>query len=299
MRYFVEASESRHLDASSRRGLRGSFIELSDGLTHYEITGPEDGDVVVLTGGLTVPLFYWDGVVKELHDRGLRTLAFSAYGRGYSQRVQARYDSALFVRQLTELIDELVPGRHHVVGTSMGALIAMEYLAEARDVTTLTLVGPAGLTGPSPMGWLLKSDPLASLVGKHLGRRLLAGHMGHNVSDQASASALKEMVLDAFQYEGSMYALISTLQNMPLHGRSELFRSTGDLGVPTLLIWGEDDQVTPIASLEEARTLLRPRQCHVITQCGHMAPLERPTEVAHLVASFTTNPTERLQREDR
>ncbi|MFQ6397386.1 hypothetical protein ACLMAJ_28515 [Nocardia sp. KC 131] len=38
----------------------------------------------MLTPGLTIPLFYGDGLVSELHPRGLRTLAYSAYGRGYS-----------------------------------------------------------------------------------------------------------------------------------------------------------------------------------------------------------------------
>ena len=82
MRYFTAPGEDRQLESDRGRGLRGSFIELPSGVTHYELTGPGDGDVVVLVGGLTVPLFYWDGLVAELHSRGLRTLAYSLYGRG-------------------------------------------------------------------------------------------------------------------------------------------------------------------------------------------------------------------------
>ncbi|MFQ6397385.1 hypothetical protein ACLMAJ_28510 [Nocardia sp. KC 131] len=43
MRYFVMPDEDRRLAAASRRRLRRSFAELSDGATHYELTGPEDG----------------------------------------------------------------------------------------------------------------------------------------------------------------------------------------------------------------------------------------------------------------
>ncbi|MBR7514045.1 alpha/beta hydrolase, partial [Mycobacterium tuberculosis] len=76
--------------------------------------------LVVLAPGLTVPLLYWDGFADELHRRGFRTLAYSADGRGYSDRVHAVYDDALYVRQLSDLISQLdLAGPWHVVGTSM------------------------------------------------------------------------------------------------------------------------------------------------------------------------------------
>jgi len=98
LKYFVAPSEDRMLDEISRRDLRGAFIDLSDGTTHYDLSGPEDGAVVILVGGLTTPLFYWDAMARELNRRGLRTVAFSGYGRGYSDRVRTKYDEALFVR---------------------------------------------------------------------------------------------------------------------------------------------------------------------------------------------------------
>ena len=83
-----------------------------------------------------------------------------------------------------------------------------------------------------------------------------------------------------------MYALFSTLQHFPLSGRAELYRRTGARPIPTMLLWGEDDRVTPIEGLGQVRELLRPDLCHVITDCGHMAPFERPHEVADRLASF-------------
>ena len=286
MRYFVAQAEDLVLDDRARQTLRGSFIELSQGVTHYELAGPTDGEVAVLTGGLTVPLFYWDDLAQQLHERGVRTLAFSAYGRGYSDRLAGDYHEAVFVRQLADLLDALGITSYHLVGTSMGAVVAMAYLAERADATTLTLAGPAGLSEPSATRWLFKSDALAGLVGRRLGRRLLESHLDHNVRDEASADVLTRMVRDAFRYQGSLYALFSTLQNLPLTGRAELFREVGRLGIPTMLLWGEDDHVTPVTGLETARALLQPRRCHVIPECGHMAPLERPREVGELAASF-------------
>ncbi|WP_406432340.1 alpha/beta fold hydrolase [Streptomyces sp. NBC_00631] len=298
MKYFIAAGEDHRLDPVSRQDLRGSFVELSDGVTHYALAGPDGGEVVLLAGGLTVPLFYWDGLAAELHTRGLRTLACSAYGRGYSDRVRATYDETLFVRQLAELTDRLGIGRPvHLVGTSMGALVAMQYATRHREsLATLTLAGPAGLIRQKlPPHRLLASDLLAGFVARRSGRRLLESHLGHNVRDPERSAELTAMVLEAYSYEGSLYAFFDTLQHLPLSGRTELFRRAGTLEIPTLLLWGEDDKVTPIGQLAAARSLLKPQQCHVIQDCGHMAPYEQPREVAERIASFTAT---RVERQD-
>lgn len=297
MKYFVAAGEDRRLDATARKSLRGSYIQLSSGITHYELTGPAGGDVVVLTGGLTVPLFYWDETAAALHDHGLRTLAYSAYGRGYSDRVEGPYGEALLARQLLELIvdtlDESTP--RHLVGASMGALVAMAYLGRhAAAPTTVTLIGPAGLS-PPPMlqKLLLGNDITGGLIAKHLGQRIFDRHQRHNVRDRKRAADLAAMVDTAYHYEGSLFAFFDTLQHFPLFDRAELYRATGALPIPAMLMWGTDDQVTPISSLDHVNDLLKPEQCHVIPDCGHMVPFERPAFVAEKLAAFTAFHTKR------
>lgn len=289
MKYFVASGEDRQLDAFTRKRLRGSFIDLGDGTTHYELAGSGTKDIVVMIGGLTIPLFYWDGLASRLQERGFGTLAYSCYGRGYSDRVRDSYGESLFVRQLSELTQRLGIERFHLIGTSMGALIAMAYAAQhAGTLVTLTLAGPAGLGAkPALPPWLTRRDWLMTFVAKRFGQRLLKRHLGHNVQDPQVANKAARMILDAYRYRGAMYALFSTLQNFPLSGRTELFRRTRSLNVPTLLVWGENDLVTPISQLETARDLLQPQQCDVVKDCGHMAPFERPREVASLIAGFT------------
>jgi pimeloyl-ACP methyl ester carboxylesterase len=251
VKYFVDAGEGTRLDATARINLRGRYIRLSDGITHYELTGPEDGEVVVLAGGLTVPLFYWDDMAAALHTHGLRTLTYSAYGRGYSDRVTGRYNEALFVRQLNELIKDLAPAApRHLVGASMGALVAMAHLSQHASTTaTLTLIGPAGLSQqPTAQKLLLSNDIAVGLIARHLGRRIFDRHQSHNVRDPQRAADLAAMIGDAYRYEGSLFAFFDTLQHFPLFDRSDLYRDTGTLGVPTMLMWGNEDQVTPIST---------------------------------------------------
>lgn len=291
LRYFVARGETLSLNKASRSALRGSFVTLSDGITHYELSGPQDGDVVLLIPGLTIPLFYWDGLVSKLHQRGFRTLAYSAYGRGYSDRIVTRYDQALFVRQARELLANLNMTKPvHVIATSMGALIAMALLHENWfHAKSMTLFGPAGLGSTEPLIARLKQWPfITGVLGRTIGQRGVISHLDHNVLDVKHVERLKAMVCHAFQYEGSIYALFSTLQSFPLVQQQELYRATGLLGVPTLLAWGEQDRVTPIAAMTSVKSLLKPVDCHVIPQCGHMVPFERPDDAAAIVAAFIT-----------
>jgi pimeloyl-ACP methyl ester carboxylesterase len=299
MRYFVARGEHRHLDPTTRGELRGSFAQCSAGVTHYELAGPSGGEVVVLVGGLTVPLFYWDELAAELHLRGFRTLTYSGYGRGYSDRARTAYDQELFIRQLSDLTEQLeLTGPWHVVGTSMGALVAMAFTEQhLEQVTTLTLVGPGGLETKPPAGaGLLRDDRLGPLLGKYLGRRMLEKHLAHNVRDAAQSAALSATVRECYEFEGSMYALLATITDFPLTARQDLYARAGQSEVPSILLWGAEDQVTPIARLDEVRGLLAPAEWHIFEQCGHMVSYERPAQVAEKFGSFVARAGQGSQR---
>ena len=258
MDYFVASGETRPLDSQARAGRRGSFAVLSDGTTHYELAGTADAPVFVFVPGLTIPLDFWDDIVTTMHERGFRTLTYSAYGRGYSDRVRGRYHRGLFVRQLDDLVRHLDLRDVHVVASSMGALVALGYAGSpGARVASLTLSGPAGLsTERNPIAVLPERGPLLPLLGKHLLRRNLLGRLAHNVQAPADAERLRALVLDGFQFEGSMYALTSTLEHFAFTGQDDLF-GTSQAGLPpTMLIWGANDAVTPATGYDRAVELL-------------------------------------------
>ncbi|MBE8591553.1 alpha/beta hydrolase [Pseudomonas sp. MAFF 301449] len=285
--YFIANGESSTLNSRARESLRGSFVQLSDGATHYELAGPANGELVLLVPGMTIPLFYWDRFAKCMHEQGFRTLAYSAYGRGYSDRAQAAYDEGLFTRQLTELVSKLeVPEVSHIVATSMGALITMALPEGQFKPKTLTLVGPAGLANGTPLAARLAKAPIvAEVFGRNLARRSILSHVSQNVKSASDAEYLKAMILDALDYEGTMYSLLSTLRNFPLVARQALFRKAEQLKIPILLGWGDEDRITPISQFKEAQELLKPVKSFVLP-CGHMAPLERPKALCEIVVDF-------------
>jgi len=98
----VFAGEHLVLDARVREALPGKTAWLADGVTYYEIAGQPGGQPVILIHGFSVPNFIWDPTFAALAAAGFRVLRYDLFGRGYSDRPKARYDKALFVRQLAE-----------------------------------------------------------------------------------------------------------------------------------------------------------------------------------------------------
>jgi pimeloyl-ACP methyl ester carboxylesterase len=67
---------------------------------------------------------------------------------------------------------------------------------------------------------------------------------------------------------------------------SRLVGSTID--IPTIVVVGKEDRVTPVQLSYEIQNLIRESKLHVIPDCGHLPPIEKPHEVAALLSAFIT-----------
>src|SRR5579872_7227065 len=94
--YIHHDQETEDLSDAARRGTGGSYVRLSDGVTHYELAGPENARTVVLVHGFSVPYYLWDPTFTALVKAGMRTLRYDLYGRGYSDRPAEIYDADLY-----------------------------------------------------------------------------------------------------------------------------------------------------------------------------------------------------------
>ena len=105
--------------------------------TRYEASG--DGPWVVLIHGVGSTRQSWDGVVERLS--GYQTLRYDLRGHGESGKPAGPYSLDDFVADLAALLDHLSIDRGHVVGFSLGGLIAQGFaLAHPGRVTRLGLI---------------------------------------------------------------------------------------------------------------------------------------------------------------
>jgi len=286
---FPFRGETKTLNAASRANLPGEFVRLSDGVTHYELGGPQDGAPVVLVPAFSVPYFIWDPTFEMLTTAGFRVLRYDLFGRGYSDRPRRAYTLDLFRRQLTDLLDALdIRQPVNLAGLSMGGPIALSFVDICpKCVAKLILIDPAGFPLASPWYMKLMLFPgVGDLFFGGFGNEALLKSMARDFYDERSVATFIERYRPQMAYRGFKRALLSTLRGDALGDNAALYRRAGELGLPVLLIWGRHDRTVPFAHSQRALAAMPQAEFHAIEDAGHIPHYERPDVVNPLLLAF-------------
>jgi len=291
--YIARNPERRTLDDAARRGAPGKFVRLADGVTHYEVSGPETGRPVVLVHGFSVPYYIWDSTANALAGAGYKVVRYDEYGRGLSDRPDVDYSADLYDRQLTQLLDSLhVTERVDLAGVSMGGFVTGTFAGRHPDrVRSLTLVDPvAGTNPPSQgmMGW--------PVVGPYLWQTLAVPTMAAGqATDFVDASRFPDWAAryrEQVGYKGFGRALLSHRRLSLGMSLDTVYRRVAGTSIPVLLIWGTSDKTVPFERNASVRAAIPSAEFHPIDGAAHLPILEQ----AHLTDSIVIAFLEKQRR---
>lgn len=287
---FPFRNEIEILDAAVRASTGGTFVQLSDGITHYEISGSEAGAPVILIHGFSVPSFIYDPTFKFLSQAGLQILRYDLFGRGLSDRPPVRNNLDFFLRQLTELIEALRFTRKvHLIGLSMGGLIASALAARRPErIASLVLIDPSGAKALDA-SWALRFARipiLSEIVFGQLGERILVNSAAKDLYGPVLVARLQEQFRSQMRYKGFTRSILSTIRNDMLGAHLDIYRALGKLDLPTLLFWGRNDRTIPFEQSGLLRQIMPNIELHVIEDCGHIPHYEKPNEVNPILLNF-------------
>lgn len=285
-RYRAEALE---LTDVTRRNAPGAFVSLSEGLTHYELAGPEDGPFVALVHGFSVPYFIWDGTFEALAAGGCRVLRYDLFGRGFSDRPFGRYDLARFTRQLGDLLDAFAPGRQvALAGLSMGGLIVSRFSAQQPGrIRRLALIDPAGF--PLGYSWAYKLalvPGLGELALSLLRAPNLENSIASDFFDPRLVAHFLERYRTQMEYRGFRRAILATLRARVLENGVPLYTALGQLDLPVLLVWGREDTTVPFKYHRDLLQAIPQAEFHPIEAAGHLPHVEQAAQVNPLLTRF-------------
>lgn len=273
------------LDDAARKQAPGQFVQLSHGMVHYRIEGPQDGAPVVLVHGFSVPGYAWDTTRAALAGAGFRVVSFDLYGRGFSDRPDVRYDRDLFAGQLGELMDALHMHKASVVGLSMGGAVVGRFAAAHPErVRSMVLLAPLNqpqdisvMAWPGVGEWLFRSWYLPSLGASQLDDY---PHPERLPSDW-SARFQTQM-----RYDGFGNAILSTIRNTATQSSIPDFEAVGKASLPVELVWGERDTTVPYAEHVAVQRAIPQAQFVSLPGIGHMSVVEDPAAVMPHLISF-------------
>ena len=291
---FSFRSENRELKEAVRRLAGGSYIQLSEGVTHYELGNPAREKTVVLVHGFSVPYFIFDPTFHFLKQQGFRVLRYDLFGRGYSDRPEADYDIDFFVKQLEDLLDALLLRQPvSLAGLSMGGPIIATFTSRHPDrVDKLILIDPVG-AHPIPLSWLLKVGSLP-FVGEALlalfGRDSMIRNIASDFSDEKLDRHFLDQYIEQMQYKGFRRAILSTIRSHMLNSCMDVYRKVGLLNKPVLLIWGRQDTTVPLSHSDELLAAMPQTEFHIIEDSSHIPHYEKPGETNPLLLEFLRKP---------
>jgi pimeloyl-ACP methyl ester carboxylesterase len=291
---------------------RARRVRSADGtVLHVEVFGPEDGATVVLVHGWTEALQYWVYVIRALSERGVRVVAYDQRGHGNSDPARAGdYAIERFGEDVEAVLSACVPdGRPAVLaGHSLGAMSIAAW-AEHHDVRRR--VGAAALLSTG-VGDLIAEHLLLPLPGiaKALNRTVsVHGFLGSRAplprfSTPLSYAAVRYVAFGPDASRAQVAFFERMLVTCPPDVRAkiglamsemDLREAVPQLTVPTIVIVGADDRLTPPGhSRRIAEALPQLRRLTVLPNTGHMTPLERPSEVTDALLELVALTTDRV-----
>ena len=276
----VEHSENSH------------FVHVDGANVHYQEFGNPGDPTLLLIHGYTASTFAWHTVAPMFADEGFHVVAVDMLGFGYSEKPRwFDYSIESQARMAVRFMDTLGIGRATVVGSSYGgavaATLALDY---AERVEKLVLVGAvcndnvlrhpvlrlAAIPGVGESIIPFLAD--AKVYHRRRMRKTLSPANYDLISDERVRNVRRPLAA-----ADAHHALLATSRNW--HAKRIAYDAPL-IKQPTLIIWGQDDQVTPI----DDGHLLHERILHsrmvVLKDCGHVPMEERSQLFTELVTEF-------------
>ena len=279
-------------------------ITSTDGTELYaEAYGPDDGDTVVLAHGWTEQLAYWGPVITRLRGHGLRVVAYDLRGHGRSHAAAGDdYTLERFGEDLEAVLAAAGAGSDHepatVAGHSLGAMSIAAWAAY-HDPPARARAAALVNTG---LGDLISGHLLLPQVARFLNHpRASRAVLGSRAPVPPFSTPLQQAMIRyiAFGPNASMgdvafyeRMLIDTPPDVraavgvALTGM-DLWHAVASITVPTLVIAGAGDRLTPPSHARRiAEALPYPAGLLELPETGHMSPLERPGEVTEALVGL-------------
>jgi pimeloyl-ACP methyl ester carboxylesterase len=263
------------------------FLRIGDQLVHVEQTG--SGEPIVLLHGFGGSVYSWRKIVPALAESH-RVVAIDLNGFGYTQRPRhaESYTRAGQGQLVLAVMDALGIERAHFMGHSYGGGLAL-YLAFSHPARfrSLVLVDSSAPTYSDDRRSRAASwRPLARLYVRTVALRpgtVRRSLLGSFHDDSQVTPELVKAYFDRLRIEGvgEAYYGLTAPRRTPSE-RVELDK----IDVPTLVVWGAQDEVVSLASGRRATAKLPRSELVVIEECGHLPMEEKPEELLRAALPF-------------
>ncbi|MDX5421516.1 MAG: alpha/beta hydrolase [Hymenobacteraceae bacterium] len=237
----------------------------------FQFIDEGEGEVMVLLHGLFGALSNWHGVVDH-------------FSKNYRVVIPLMpiYEMALHkagVPGLVHFVEDFV--KHMklkdmtLLGNSLGGHVALVYTLKNSDkVKRLVLTGSSGLF----------EDSMGGSFPKRGNYEYVKERVAYTFYDPKTAT--QELVDEVFNITNSNAKCLRIIAIAKSAQRHNMAKDITNIKVPTLLIWGLNDTITPPLVAHEFNRLIENSELFFIDKCGHAPMMEHPEKFNSILDKF-------------
>jgi pimeloyl-ACP methyl ester carboxylesterase len=233
---------------------------------------PGDLPIVILHGwGAHIEAV---GPILAALEGGSDVIALDLPGFGESDPPEQAWDVDAYARFMIHFLDELAVDRAHLVGHSHGGRVSIALAADEADrVGRLLLVDSAGI--PPKRGWRYRRRVAVAKLGRVVAK--VGGGPGRRLQERMRARVASRDYLEASEtMRGTFRAVIA----------SDVTDRLPRVQASTLLVWGDQDDDTPLWMGQRMEELIPDAGLVVLEGAGHYSYADSPGQFRAVARQF-------------
>ncbi len=280
----LEELKSKYTSPSS------SFTKVMQMNVHYRDEGIKiDSIPLVLLHGTGASLHTWEHCVSALKNSfRIITLDLPAYGLT-GQNPERIYSQEFYVEFINEFLKSIQVDQCIIGGNSLGGAIAWNYAHQYPEkVKKLILIDAAGypmVSESKPIAFTLAQIPVLKHMLNYLTPKFLAKKSVTNVYEDPTkvTDTLVNRYYELFLREGNRQAFVD---RMNFSKYPDYFEKIRAIQTPTLILWGENDKLIPVANAYKFQNDLANDTLVILKKTGHVPMEEAPEQTVEVIRNF-------------
>jgi 3-oxoadipate enol-lactonase/4-carboxymuconolactone decarboxylase len=257
------------------------FINVGDLTVHVRIDGAPGGEPLVMLHSLGTTASVWDAQAEALAG-SFRIIRPDMRGHGLTTSTPGPYSMAQLAADVAGVMDALGIGAAHVAGISIGGMIAQALAAaDPSRVKSLMLVDTA-MAIPPAESWISRAATVRAEGIALIADAVMARWVTPDFMNAPEAAGLRAMLLrtPAEGYAAAAEAIAT----------ADLTTGTSTLTLPTLIVVGDQDAATPVASAQALHAVIAGSSLTIIDGGAHIPTVEKPAEITAAIRAFLSPP---------
>jgi pimeloyl-ACP methyl ester carboxylesterase len=277
------------------------FVQVDGERIHYQEFGDASNPTIILIHGYTASVFVWKTAAPMLADSGLRVLAIDLLGFGYSAKPMSfDYSIQSQARMISRFMDRLGIGKATIAGSSYGgavaATIALDYSERVEKLVLVDAVINDEVKN-HPILKLAAIPGIGEVITPFLmDSKLFLRYRMHGTLAKANHHMITKERIDSIRRPlraaDGHHSLLATSRNW---SADRIEQDAYLINHPTLIIWGEEDNVIPIKSGYKLHKEILNSRFVVLKDCGHVPQEEKSEIFTELVTEFCRDRKGRIE----